>query len=177
MSFSSFFHPPPPPLFFFSRISLIISSLLSPPSSLSHRRQTSWPAHLGTTKAVRPCGPASTLENPLLAHKTLLFPLRKPPRGGILWPRALLAPRRAPPVTARQTHPQFCTLIAPSPAARAQTAILPLAPIKAPPEALSSPPQLNYGESPPARGRTTPPPYCPNQPSHHNFRLTPKLHG
>jgi hypothetical protein len=81
------------------------------------------------------------LENPPLADKISLFPLRKPPCSGILLPRALLAPRRAPPATARQPHPWFIPLVTPSPVAHAQAAILPLAPIKALPEALSSPPQ------------------------------------
>jgi hypothetical protein len=81
-----------------------------------------------------------------LAHKISLFPLKKPPRSGILLPRALLVPRRAPLVTTRQPRPQFCPLVVPSPAARAQAAIFPLAPIKALPEA----PQLAGPTSTPA---------------------------
>jgi hypothetical protein len=120
----------------------------------------------------------------LLAHgksstdpQNLGLPLRKPPCGGIPLPRALLAPRRAPPAPARRLHPRFAPGLA-SPTAQAQATTPPLAPIKAHQRPLSSsPPTCNSGESLPAHGHTTPPPHCPNQPFHQLLRLNPRLHS
>jgi hypothetical protein len=152
MSFGSFFHSGPR-CFCFLHISPIIFSLLLPPTSLSHRRQTSWPAQTGATKAARASGPASALEifhGPTKSHAT---------PSGSLHEAAFLCHIRCwrhgePPLApARQLRPRFCLLVGPSPAAQAQATILPLVPIKAPPEAPELvAPNPNFGESPPARG-------------------------
>jgi hypothetical protein len=111
-------------------------------------------------------------------HKISRYPLRKPPRGGIPLPRVLLAPRRASAGTSETTAPPVFPLVSPSPSAQSQATILPLVPIKAPPK---SPelvaPNINSGEQSPVRGRTNPPPHCPNQPSHHLLHLTKKLYS
>jgi hypothetical protein len=55
---------PRPLLLLLFALKSITFSLLSPPSTLSHCRQTNWPVHPGATEPARPCGPASTLDIP-----------------------------------------------------------------------------------------------------------------
>jgi hypothetical protein len=92
---------PGPRCFCFLQINPIIFFLLSPPPTLLHRRQPSWPAHHGVAKPARPCGPSAPI------YKISRYRLRKPPCGGIPLPRALLAPRRAPAGASVTTTPRF----------------------------------------------------------------------
>jgi hypothetical protein len=70
------------------------------------------------------------------AHKISRYPLRKPPRGSILLPRVLLAPRRALADASEAAAPPILPLVSSSPTAWAHATIPSLVPIKAPLEAL-----------------------------------------
>jgi hypothetical protein len=128
--------PPRPLLFLLFALKSLTFSLLSPPSTLSHRRQASWPAHPGTTKPTRPCGPANTLE---ISH----WPTKSysPPQELSTW-QHFSAVGAAGSTASLADDSEAAVpsvlgpLVAPSPATRASAAILPLAPIKSHPRPL-----------------------------------------
>jgi hypothetical protein len=109
------------------------------------------------------------IENLPRSDKISRYPLRKPRRHFSAAGDAGASKVAAPPVL---------PLVEPFPAALAQATTPLLAPIKTPPETPKLvAPNTNSGKQSPAREHTTAPPYCPNQPSHHLPRLTPRLHS